>query len=332
MTGHAGVLVANLGTPDAPTPAAVRAFLGEFLSDRRVVDLPPMLWRPILSGVVLRTRPARSARAYRQVWTEAGSPLLVHTHSLARALGTALAQSGIPGTPVAVGMTYGRPSIAEAATALRAAGADRIVVLPLFPQYSGTTTVAVFDRVEAALQAMHWHPEVVRIADYHADDGYVAALVESLAGRIADLASGAHLLLSFHGLPERYVRAGDPYAAQCRETARQVAARLALPASSWSLGFQSRVGFARWLGPYTEDRLRALATGGGRVIVCCPGFAVDCLETLEEIAIRGRAAFLAAGGESFDCVAALNDAPAHASALARLVASALGVGAMRAAS
>lgn len=317
MTQKPGVLVANLGTPDAPTPEAVRRFLGEFLADRRVVDLPPLLWRPVLHGIVLRSRPAKSAHAYRQVWTEAGSPLLVHTLALARAIGAAL-----PGTPVAAGMTYGRPAIAEALASLRAAGAERIAVLPLYPQYSTTTTAAVFDRVEGALRAMHWDPQIVNIADYHADDGYLAALVESLAGRIADLAAGAHLLFSFHGLPERIVRKGDPYAAQCRATAGAIAARLALPAASWSVSFQSRVGFARWLGPYTEDRLRELGAGGGRVIACCPGFAVDCLETLEEIAIRGRAAFLAAGGASFDYVAALNDGAAHAQALARVASAA----------
>jgi ferrochelatase len=206
-------------------------------------------------------------------------------------------------------------------------------VLPLYPQYSATTTASVFDRVEAALGRHEWQPDVLRINDYHAEAGYIAALAESLAGRIADFAAGVHLLFSFHGLPRRYVDAGDPYDEQCQMTARLVATRLALPADAWSVAYQSRVGRARWLQPYTEDRLRALASQGTRrVVVCCPGFAVDCLETLEEIAIRGRASFLAAGGESFDYVPALNDGPAHVQCLAQIVAGALSRDVLRAAS
>jgi ferrochelatase len=324
MTGTAGILLANLGTPEAPTTPAVRRFLAEFLSDRRVVDLPRMLWLPILYGVILNIRPRRSAHAYRAIWTPEGSPLLVNTLSLARSLVARL--PAIAGAPVAVaaGMTYGKPSIASALEELRARGTTRIAVLPLYPQYSATTTEPVFDRVEAALAASRWLPELTRIRDYHDDTGYLAALAESLAPRRDAIAAGAHLLFSFHGLPQRYVDAGDPYASQCEATARLVAERLGLRASSWSLSYQSRVGRERWLMPYTEDRLVELARSGTRrLVACCPGFAVDCLETLEEIAIRGRETFLAAGGESFEYVACLNDGAAQTESLARLAARAL---------
>jgi ferrochelatase len=331
--GKLGVLVANLGTPDAPTAEAVKRFLAEFLSDRRVVDLPRALWLPVLYGVILRIRPRRSALAYREIWTPSGSPLLVNTQALARALEQRLASLLSASVPVATGMTYGNPSIAAALEELRARDVQRLLVLPLYPQYSATTTASVLDRVEAALDRLDWQPEVLSVDDYHADAGYVAALAESLAGRIADFGAGVHLLFSFHGLPRRYVDAGDPYQEQCQTTARLVATRLALPADAWSVAYQSRVGGARWLEPYTVDCLRARATQDTRrVVVCCPGFAVDCLETLEEIAIRGRADFLAAGGASFDYVPALNDAPAHVECLAQIAAAASSREAFRAAS
>ena len=325
MTATTGVLLANLGTPDAPTTPAVRRFLAEFLSDRRVVDLPRLLWLPILYGVILNIRPQRSARAYREIWTQAGSPLLVNTLALARRLEPRIA--ALLGAPAAVaaGMTYGNPSIASALGSLRERGASRVAVLPLYPQYSISTTESVYDRVEAALAASGWKPGLVRIRDYHGDAGHVAAVADSLAPHRAAIAAGAHLLFSFHGLPQRYVDAGDPYASQCEATARLVAERLALPAEAWSLSYQSRVGRERWLSPYTEERLRQLAaTGTRRLIACCPGFAVDCLETLEEIAMRGRATFLEAGGESFDYVPALNDGAAQVESLARVAARALG--------
>jgi len=328
MTGTAGILLANLGTPEAPTTPAVRRFLAEFLSDRRVVDLPRILWLPLLYGVILNIRPRKSAHAYRAIWTPGGSPLLVNTLSLARKLEARL--PAIAGAPVAVaaGMTYGRPSIASALGELRARGVSRVAVLPLYPQYSATTTEPVFDRVEAALAASGWRPELTRIRDYHDDPGHLAALADSLAPHRAAIAAGAHLLFSFHGLPQRYVDAGDPYASQCEATAGLLAGRLALPAHSWSLSYQSRVGRERWLMPYTEERLVALARGGARrLIACCPGFAVDCLETLEEIAMRGRETFLAAGGESFEYAACLNDGTAQTDSLARLAARTLGMAA-----
>jgi ferrochelatase len=333
MTGKTGVLVANLGTPDAPTIEAVRRFLAEFLSDRRVVDLPRALWLPLLYGVILRIRPQRSARAYREVWTESGSPLLVYTQALADALAPRLASLLSQPSMVAVGMTYGNPSIAAAIEKLRAGGVQRLLVLPLYPQYSATTTASVTDRVEAALSRLGWRPEMLCVDDYHDDAGYIAALAESLAGHIADFGAGVQLLLSFHGLPQRYVDAGDPYQEQCQATARLLATRLALPKDAWSVAYQSRVGGAAWLKPYTEDRLAELATQGARrIVVCCPGFAVDCLETLEEIAIRGRDSFLEAGGLSFDYVPALNDSPSHVECLAQIVATTISRAPMRAVS
>ncbi len=333
MTSKTGVMVANLGTPDAPTTEAVRRFLAEFLSDRRVVDLPRALWLPILNCVILRIRPRKSARAYSEIWTDSGSPLLVHTQALADALVPRLASLLSEPVAVSIGMTYGKPSIAAALEDLRARGVRRLLVLPLYPQYSATTTASVLDRVEIAFRQLDWRPELRFVDDYHADAGYIAAIAESLAGRIADFGAGAQLLFSFHGLPQRYVDAGDPYQEQCQATARLVATRLALPMDACSVAYQSRVGGAPWLKPYTEDRLGELAKqGAGRIVVCCPGFAVDCLETLEEIAIRGRDSFLKAGGASFDYVPALNESASHVECLARIAVAALSRESLKAAS
>ncbi len=320
QASRTGVLVANLGTPDAPTPAAVRRYLAEFLSDPRVVELPRILWWPLLHGVILQIRPRRSAHAYQQIWTEAGSPLLAGTRALAAALQLRLTDL-LPEPPVvAVGMNYGNPSIPAALAELRARQVRRLLVLPLYPQYSATTTASIFDRVSAELRRWRWLPELRFINDYHAEPGHIAALADALTERFAATGRPEHLLFSFHGLPRSYFAAGDPYYCQCQATARLVAERLALPAGVWSVAFQSRVGRQRWLEPYTELRLSELAAQGRRIAVVCPGFAVDCLETLEEIAMRGRAAFLAAGGAAFDYVPALNDRPAHAASLAALVA------------
>jgi ferrochelatase len=322
MSAATGVLVVNLGTPDAPTPEAVRRFLAEFLSDPRVVDLPRLPWQIVLRTFILPFRPKKSAHAYQQVWTPAGSPLLTGTEALTRALGRRLASELRAPPAVAMGMTYGEPSIARAVERLQAAGARRLVVLPLFPQYSATTTEAALDRVDAALARWQPAPERIVIEDYHADPGHIEALASSI--RRARL-PWDHLLFSFHGIPRRYAAAGDPYGERCLATARLVAARLSLPAGRWSVAFQSRVGRARWLEPYTEDRLRELAAAGvQRIAVACPGFAVDCLETLEEIAIRGAATFIGAGGIDFEYIPALNDDAAQVASLARLVADRLG--------
>ncbi len=317
MPSKTGVLVVNLGTPDAPTPEAVRRFLAEFLSDPRVVDLPRIPWQLVLRTVVLPFRPAKSARAYRQIWTAAGSPLLTGTEALTRALERRLAATLATPPAVAMGMTYGNPPIDLALRALQSAGATRLVVLPLYPQYSATTTAAALDRVQAAIARWPVPPERRVIEDYHAEPDHVAALAASIA---AVRAPFDHLLFSFHGIPRRYAAAGDTYGERCHATARLVAAKLELPAGRWSVAFQSRVGRARWLEPYTAERLRTLAREGvPRLAVACPGFAVDCLETLEEIAIRGAATFLAAGGLDFEYIPALNDDAAQVGCLARLV-------------
>ena len=325
MTSATGVLVVNLGTPDAPTPEAVRRFLAEFLSDPRVVDLPRLPWQIVLRTVVLPFRPKRSARAYREIWTAAGSPLLTGTEALTRALERRLAEGRSEAPAVVMGMTYGNPSIRLALQKLHAAGVKRLVVLPLFPQYSATTTAAALDRVDAALARWTAPPERLVIEDYHADPGHIAALAASIT---AARMPWDHLLFSFHGIPRRNADAGDPYGERCLATARLVAERLALPAGRWSVAFQSRVGRGRWLEPYTVDRLQQLAREGvHRVAVACPGFAVDCLETLEEIAIRGAATFIDAGGIDFQYIPALNDDAAQVDCLARLVTERMKAGA-----
>lgn len=315
-----GVLIANLGTPDAPTPAAVRRFLAEFLADPRVVEAPRWLWRIALHGVILRIRPRRSAHAYRQVWTEQGSPLLIHSRALTEAVRARLAEE--IEAIVTLGMTYGSPSVSSALEELRRAGVTRLLVLPLYPQYSGTTTASVFDRVTRELQRWRWTPELRFIGGYHAEPDYIGALSASIAEHRASYYGDAsdHLLFSFHGVPKRYLLAGDPYHCHCLKTARLVAARLNLAPETWSVSFQSQVGREEWLRPYTDEWLTNHAKQGGRrVTVVCPGFATDCLETLEEIAIRNRETFLANGGERYEYVPALNAAPAHANMLSNLI-------------
>jgi len=315
-----GVLVANLGTPDDPSPAAVRRFLAEFLSDPRVVEAPRWLWLPALHGVILRIRPRRSSHAYQQIWTEAGSPLLLHSRALARAIGERIARTH--DAVVGLGMSYGSPSIPTALAELRRAGARRLIVLPLYPQYSGTTTASVFDRVTRELQRWRWVPDTRFIGNYHDDSGYIHALADSIERyrRAHPESAASHLLFSFHGIPQRSLLAGDPYHCQCLKTARLVAKRLGLPDDAWTVSFQSQVGREEWLKPYTDAWLTQFAKQGGkRVTVVCPGFATDCLETLEEIAIRNRATFLSNGGERFDYAPCLNADAAHADALTQLI-------------
>lgn len=341
--GTLGILLANLGTPDAPTPGAVRRFLAEFLWDPRVIDTPRWLWWPVLHGVILRVRPRKSAHAYRLVWTPQGSPLLLHGHALAEALRDKLsgaqriAVSPPPAPPsdgaaaasprhhegcapaLALGMSYGSPSIPQALMQLRQAGARRLIVLPLYPQYSATTTGSVFDRVSRELQRWRWVPELRFINGYHDDDAYIDALAVSVRDHWRER-ERTHLLFSFHGIPQRYGQAGDPYEHQCRETARRVAARLGLSAAGWTVSFQSQIGREAWLRPYTDEFLLQQARDGHkRITVLCPGFAADCLETLEEIAIRNREAFMAHGGEYYTYVPALNAGEQHALALAGLI-------------
>ena len=316
------MLVTNLGTPAAPTPAAVRRYLAEFLSDRRVIELPRWLWLPILYGVILAVRPRRSAAAYREVWSDEGSPLLVNARRQAAALDSALNDGAGVRIALELGMRYGEPSIASALTELEEAGARRVLVLPLYPQYSASTTASTYDAVFAAMAGRRRVPELRLVSDYHDHPGYIEALAESVRAARRGRTHSARLLMSFHGLPQRYCDAGDPYEAQCRETARRVAACLDEPAGNWAVAFQSRVGREKWLEPYTEDVLREWAGAGvARVDVLCPGFSADCLETLEEIAIRGAQLFRESGGEALHYIPALNAAPGHIDALADIVSS-----------
>lgn len=315
----AGILLTNLGTPDAATPAAVRRYLAEFLWDPRVVEIPRPLWWLILHGIILRVRPAQSARKYQIIWTPEGSPLLAISHRQAAAVAETLAEHYPGPIRVAVGMRYGNPSIASALAELRAAGARRLLVLPLYPQYSATTTASTFDAVAAELRRWRWLPELRMVAHYHDDPGYLDALAASIRAARGDQPS-ARLLFSFHGLPERNLLAGDPYHCECHKTARLVAERLGLPADQWAVAFQSRFGRAEWLQPYTSVLLADWARAGVQSVdVVCPGFAADCLETLEEIALENRQIFLNAGGAQYRYLSALNDAPAHIEALIDLI-------------
>ena len=315
-----GVLTVNTGTPEAPRAREVRRFLSRFLSDRRVVDLPPLLWRPLLHAVILPLRSPRSARNYRRIWMDDGSPLAVFSQRLRHALELEL-EAQLPGAvAIASAFLYSAPQVDAALQKLRAAGARRIVVLPLFPQASGTTTGAAFDQVGAALHDWRALPDLHLISDYHDDAGYIGALANSVREHWQRHGRTAQLLMSFHGIPQRCVQRGDAYESQCRRTAILLAAALELTAAEWSLSFQSRFGKARWLGPATDRVLAELPGRGLRTLtVICPGFAVDCLETLEEIALGGREIYLHAGGEQFQYVPALNDRGDHARAIAQRV-------------
>src|SRR3546814_486776 len=298
-----GVLLVNLGTPDAPTPGAVKAYLREFLSDPRVVEIPPLIWQPILRGVILNTRPRKSAHAYSLVWDRARdlSPLKAITQDQAAALAGAFGG----GVIVDYAMRYGTPSIAERLAALKDAGCDRILVAPLYPQYCAATTATVFDEVARVLAGMRWQPSLRFLPPYHDDPAYIAALAQSVESEIAALDFEPELIIaSFHGMPARTLALGDPYYCQCRKTARLLAERLERDVR---ISFQSRFGRAKWLEPATEAGLRELPSGGVRSVAgIAPGFAADCLETLEELAIRGRDGFLAAGGERFAYLPCLN--------------------------
>jgi ferrochelatase len=315
-----GVLLVNLGSPDAPTTSAVRRYLAEFLWDPRVVEIPRPLWWPILHGVVLRLRPRRSAHAYQRVWTDEGSPLLVISRAQADAIDAALAGRYNDRVQVALAMRYGNPSIQAGLAQLREAQARRILIVPLYPQYSAATTATVFDAVASELKTWRWLPELRFIAHYHDDEGYLTALVNSIRESWAQHGQAERLLFSFHGMPKRTLLAGDPYHCHCQKTARLVAERLGLPVERWQVAFQSRFGRAEWLQPYTDKTLRQWAHDGVKQVdVVCPGFAADCLETLEEIAMQNKETFLAAGGSSLRYIPALNGRADHIEALVSLV-------------
>ena len=317
--GRVGVLLVNLGTPDASTAGAVRRYLAEFLSDPRVVEVPKAIWKPILHGVILRTRPAKSAHAYQQVWTENGSPLAAITARQARALRERLGD----GVLVDWGMRYGNPAVGDRFAALKAQGCDRILVVPLYPQYSAATNASVMDAVCRAMGAMRWQPALRTLPPYYDDPAYIDALATDLGAQMEALAFRPEvLLLSFHGMPERTLHLGDPYHCQCRKTARLLAEALAprWPGLRIDTTFQSRFGRAKWLEPATDLTIAAEARAGTRrMAVAAPGFSADCLETLEELAIRARETFEEAGGTDFATLACLNDREPGMAMLERLV-------------
>jgi len=314
-----GVLLANLGTPHAPTPRALRRYLRQFLSDPRVVELSRPLWWVILNFFVLTTRPRRSARLYKRIWTAEGSPLLVISRRQAAALEEALASRVGSPVRVALGMRYGSPSLATALAELSRAGCQRLVVLPLYPQYASATTGSTVAAVFAELSRWRWVPELRTVSSYHDHPPYIAALASSIREVWSAEGEPERLLLSFHGIPRRAFLAGDPYYCHCQKTARLLAEALEWPDARMAVAFQSRFGRERWLEPYTDLTLRRWASEGvASVDVVCPGFAADCLETLEEIAETNRELFQRAGGGRFRYLPALNDRPDHIAALAEL--------------
>lgn len=308
-----GVLLTNIGSPDQPTSSAVRRYLKKFLSDPRVVEIPKLLWWPILYGLILPLRAKKSAKLYQQIWTNQGSPLVHLSTQIATQLQEQLQ------FPVAIGMHYGNPSIKAGLLKLRAQQVDKILILPMYPQYSATSTAVTFDQVAAELK--HWRklPEIQLIHDYAEDAGYIDALYHSIQKHPVK-----HLLFSFHGIPKRCIDLGDPYYEQCQKTVKLLTQKLNLTADQYSVAFQSRVGRAKWLTPYTDQVLRELPKKGITDLhVICPGFAVDCLETLEEIAIRGQEQFLNAGGKAFHYIPALNTENAHLETLKNIIKKAL---------
>ena len=315
-----GVLVVNLGTPDAPSYGAVQRYLREFLGDRRVIDTSRWIWLPILYGFVLPFRPIRTVRKYRKIWLQDGSPLAVYSSRLASKMDQRLRAAAGDRVRVALGMTYGNPSIASAIESLTRQNAKRLLVLPLYPQYCSSTTGSVFDRTSDALRRWRWLPETRFVNDYHDDAGYIEALGARIEEHWAEAGGRSHLLLSYHGIPAAYAKAGDPYREHTERTTRLLVARLGLKEAEWSHCYQSRFGSVEWLQPYTEDTLTALAKRGSRKLtVVSPSFAVDCLETLEEVAIEYRDKFLQLGAERLTLVPALNDDDRHAELLVSIV-------------
>jgi ferrochelatase len=319
-----GVLLVNLGTPDSPSYFAVQRFLREFLSDRRVIDTSRLIWLPLLYGVVLPFRPIRTVRNYRKVWMNGGSPLAVYSERLAAKVGRLMQDRFGDRVRVDLGMTYGNPSLADTIRSLVKQNVRKLLVLPLYPQYCSSTTGSVFDRTTEALTRRPWQPEMRFVNDYFNDAGYVDLLTSSIQQHWTEIGERSHLLFSYHGIPAVYVAEGDPYQAQAQATTRLVASRLGLAQEEWSHCYQSRFGSVVWLQPYTLDTLKALVARGVRkVTVVSPSFAVDCLETLEEVAIDYRNKFRKMGGERLTLVPALNDDEGHAQVLATIVGNQL---------
>ncbi len=311
-----GLLLTNLGTPQAPEKSALRRYLKQFLSDPRVVEVPRLLWWCILHGIILNIRPARSAAAYRGIWTEQGSPLLIHTRNQAAALQKCLHEQYGDRVLVDFAMRYGEPSIDSAVQGLLDRGATKLLVLPLYPQYSGATTGSTFDALAADFTRRRWLPDLRFVANYHDHPAYIDALAQSIRVHREQHGDAEKLLFSYHGEPQSYLDKGDPYFCHCHKTTRLVAERLGLQEDAYLTTFQSRFGREPWLQPYTDDTLKNLADQGVHSVqVVCPGFAADCLETLEEIAVENRGYFLAAGGERFEYIACLNSSATHIEAL-----------------
>lgn len=320
-----GVLLANLGTPDAPTAPALKVYLREFLSDPRVIELPRWKWKIILNLFVLTTRPAKSAEAYKEVWTDEGSPLLLIARGQARKVAALLHEKYGNPVHVELGMRYGNPSIESALDKLQEKSCRRIVVLPLYPQYSATTTASTFDAVVAALGKRRWVPELRTIHQYHDEPLYIDALARSIREKWDADGEPEKLLFSFHGIPQRYFDHGDPYFCHCQKTARLVAEALQLADDQWQVCFQSRFGKEPWLQPYTDETLKAWGKAGLKSVdVVCPGFSADCLETIEEIDQENREYFEEAGGGQYRYLPCLNERDDHAAALAAVLDRNLG--------
>jgi ferrochelatase len=314
------VLLVNLGTPDFPSYFAVQRYLREFLGDRRVINTSRLIWLPLLYGLILPFRPIQTARKYRRIWLPEGSPLAVYSTRLTAKLGAVMQARFGDQIRVELGMTYGNPSIAYALESLFKQDVKKLLVLPLYPQYCSSTTGSVFDRTSGALQRWRWLPETRFVNDYYHDAGYIDAMTSRILAHWAEAGERSHLMFSYHGIPAAYVAEGDPYQAQAEATTRLVASRLGLAPDQWSHCYQSRFGRVEWLQPYTQDTLKVLAARGVRKLtVVSPSFAVDCLETLEEVAVEYRDAFLELGGERLTLVPALNDDERHAEVLAAIV-------------
>ncbi|KAA0875098.1 ferrochelatase [Nitrincola tapanii] len=319
-----GVLLTNLGTPDAPTPKALRRYLKEFLWDPRVVEVPRPLWWLILNGVILNIRPKRSAAAYREVWTEEGSPLLSITQKQAEALKQALQAEYGERVYVDFAMRYGNPSIPSVLEKMQQAGVRQLIVLPLYPQYSGATSASTFDALAADFMQRRWLPELHFISHYHDYPAYIEALAHKIETFWAENGRAQKLILSYHGVPKRYLLKGDPYHCECHKTSRLLAERLGLVQDEYVTTFQSRFGREEWLKPYTDETLKSLpAQGVKSVQLVCPGFSADCLETIEEIGQENREYFMEAGGEEYAYIPALNDDAEHIQMMQSLLAPTL---------
>ena len=314
-----GILLCNLGTPDAPRPAELRRYLKEFLSDPRVVEIPRLLWWMILNLLILRIRPRRSAKLYQSVWTEAGSPLMLYSQGQVKAVKERLAEK-YGDIPVVLGMRYGNPSMASAIKELTDQNVRDIIVLPLYPQYAGATTGSTFDAIAKTFTQLRWVPELQFINGYHKSEGYLEAICSSIRRHIEQHGQPDRLVFSYHGTPERYLKNGDPYHCFCHQTTRLVKEKMGLDETQVMTTFQSRFGREPWLQPYTDKTLEQLPENGIKhVAVICPGFSSDCLETIEEINMEGRESFIESGGEQFHYIPCLNDEPAHIDALVSIL-------------